>query len=94
MVTCIGCDKSVASPAAFAIMHTEEFAALGIAPSAIGPDWPGDPLRSFGAGPVCGPCHADPAKRTRPLKAHFALPGSVDIALATAGSHGAVSMGQ
>ena len=88
---CIGCERETQA-AAYAIMHVDGFAALGVEPSHRGPHWPDDPGRRFGAAGVCKPCFVDPAHRKRALKAHFAEPGGVDMALAAAGSHGNISM--
>lgn len=82
---CIGCDEET-EPAAYAIMHQDTFLELGMAAALTGPVWPGNDQRRFAAAPVCGPCHRDPAHRKRLLKAHFATPAMVNVALAAAGS--------
>lgn len=79
-MTCIGCDANVGdTPAAYAIMHEKDFAALGIAPMIMGND-------KFHAAPVCQMCFVKPTMQKRPLKAHFALPRDVERLLMRAGS--------
>lgn len=78
---CIGCDKPILleAVAAYAIMNNEDFTALGKVPDVPGPG-------KFSAAAVCTECFAAPVNRSRKLKAHFSLPGTVDAMLGLAGS--------
>lgn len=89
---CAGCFTTInGTPAAFAIMNLKDIADLGMDPTHEGPTWPGEPNRRFGAVPVCEKCYTVPTSRKRKLKAHFALPEGLRVALGMAGSSTGVS---